>query len=64
MNEETRIKIINDGIRNGMLIEICLGCGRPITEKGARQSGRKQCNDCPAGSGIDWNPKALEAISK
>jgi len=62
MTNETRTKIINDGIEYGLLIETCLGCGRPITSKGAKLCGMKECNDCPAGSGLSWNPKALEAI--
>lgn len=63
MTEKTRTQIINDGIENGILIVTCLGCGRPTTAKGAKLSGLKECNDCPAGSGLSWNPKALKAVN-
>ena len=63
MTDQTRTQIINDAIENGMLIETCLGCGGATSSKGAKLSGIKECNDCPAGSGLTWNPKALKAIS-
>lgn len=64
MTPETQAQIINDGIKNGMLIETCLGCGGTLTKKGSDISGIRECNDCPAGSGLSWNPRALEAITE
>lgn len=62
MTEQTRAQIIEDGLKNGLLIETCLGCGRPLHESDARLYGLEWCHDCPAGSGVAWNPKALEFI--
>lgn len=63
MKEDIYKKLIDDGIVKGILIETCLGCGAPTTEKGAAADGipYKDCG-CPAGTGIRWSRRALDSL--
>lgn len=60
--ESEAVKIKQDAIKNKLLIKICLGCGKAVTQQDSEISGLGLCNDCPAGSGYVWNPRALSDL--